>query len=91
MVTSLRSDPPFAQHQSHPTGGDRVIGSGEKHCQMRAPTGASTQAGAGQRRVLPCCRVSSVPITLCCLQKGGAEEGKGDFFLFHHRKDFQTL
>lgn len=90
MVTSLRPDPPFPEHHSHPT---QVIGSGEKHCQTRAPTGASTQAGARQRRVLPCCRVPSVPvpIVLCCLQKGGAEEGKGDFFLFHHRKDFQTL
>lgn len=80
MVTSLRSDLPFPQHHSHPT---LVIGSGEKRCQTRAAAGASTQAGARQRGVLPCCRVSStpVPITLCCLQKGGAEEGKGDFFL----------
>lgn len=42
MVTSLRSDPSLPQHHSHPT---EVIESGEKHCQRRAPTGASTQAG----------------------------------------------
>lgn len=48
--------------------------------------------GARQRRVLPCCRVSSVPvpITLCCLQKGGAEEGKGDFFLVSPQEGFSN-